>query len=143
VIVRSDLIVTGTGAAAKKTRIGWYDEITFAKISDGSSNTLVLGEKTLDPNLYLVGEWYDDKGWTDGWDPDTLRSTMCTISADKAIPASLVRPAGFRFGSAHTTAMNVGFADGSVRSINYEIQLEVLNRLANRSDDESVDLGTL
>ncbi len=139
VIVRSNLFVNGTA----KITLGWYEPITFAKITDGSSNTLVLGEKTLDPSLYQIGDWHDDKGWTDGWDPDTLRSTICTISADKPIPNSTARMAGFRFGSAHASGINAAFADGSVRTINYEIELEVLNRLAHRSDDEPVNLEAL
>jgi prepilin-type N-terminal cleavage/methylation domain-containing protein len=139
VIVRGDFFNNGTTSY----RMGWYEPITFAKLSDGSSNTLVLGEKFLDPGYYQIGDWHDDKGWTDGWDPDTLRSTICTIRADEFIPTAMVRPAGFRFGSAHATGMSVGFADGSTRTINFSIELEVLNRLAHRSDDEPVNLETL
>ena len=39
--------------------------------------------------------------------------------------------------------MNTAFADGSVHSINYTIDLEIFNTLGHRSDDQVVDLGTL
>jgi hypothetical protein len=51
---------------------------------------------------------------------------------------------GFRFGSAHSTIMNTGFADASVRSIQFEIDQEIFNRLAHRSDEEDpVNLESL
>ena len=46
--------------------------VTPASIVDGLSNTLVLGEKRLETDLYSVGDWHDDCGWIDGWDPDVL-----------------------------------------------------------------------
>ena len=39
-------------------------------------------------------------------------------------------------GSAHTAGINTGFADGSVRFLNYDIDLETFNRMAHRSDGE-------
>ena len=34
--------------------------------------------------------------------------------------------------------MNAGFADASVRTISYDIELELFNRLAHRSDEEDL-----
>jgi prepilin-type processing-associated H-X9-DG protein len=146
VIVRSDLFVN-PGTGAKSPPYGWYTKIDHAKIEDGSSNTLVLGEKFLDPRQYdgsagVPGTfWHDDKGWTDGWDPDTLRATCCIPMADRQIVPAEERLHGFRFGSAHASGINSGFADGSVRSINYTVDLEVFNMLGHRSDGGVVDLG--
>jgi hypothetical protein len=47
----------------------------FAKITDGASNTFLIGEKYVRPDLYGGGSWSDDKGWSDGWDLDVMRST--------------------------------------------------------------------
>jgi hypothetical protein len=44
----------------------------------------------------------------------------------------------YRFGSAHASGMNAMYADASVRSIDYSIEQELLNRLAHRSDGEIV-----
>jgi len=151
VIVRSNLHVNPTTGA--KNNYNWYTKIDFGKITDGSSNTLVLGEKFLSPSVYEGSTdgglmWHDDKGWTDGWDPDTLRSTICTFIPDREIsrPPSApdeTRWAGFRFGSAHANGMNTAFADGSVRTITYDVEQELLNRLGHRSDDEGADMGAL
>ena len=123
---------------------GFYTPITFAKIIDGTSNTMVVGEKFLIPSRYLVGDWHDDKGWADGWDPDTLRCTICPIMADRELLAGEgTRWPGFRFGSAHSSGINAGFADASVQFLNYDIDQEIFNRVGNRMDDELVDREAL
>lgn len=136
VVVRSNLCVNCPGQGSRMTT-GFYQRISFAQIEDGSSNTLVVGEKRLEPSLYDVGDWHDDRGWTGGWDPDILRSTACQIGPDEDTDDG--RLAGFRFGSAHASVMNAGFADGSVRSINFDIDLELFNSLGHRSDGVIVD----
>ena len=145
VIVRSDLWRDGTN----NVRMGFYEPVGFAQITDGSSNTFVLGEKWMPPSRF-DGDlddsgrplWHDDRGWTDGWDPDTLRSTICTFRADSELVTGTPAEndiAGFRFGSSHTSGMNAGFADGSVRFLSYDISLELLNQMAHRSDGELSD----
>jgi prepilin-type N-terminal cleavage/methylation domain-containing protein len=147
VIVRSNLHVhRGSGA---KNEYDWYTPIDHGKITDGSSNTLVIGEKFLPPSTYLgtaPATWHDDKGWTDGWDPDGLRSTVCTPMPDREITSASpdeTRLSGYRFGGAHATGMNSAFADGSIHHINFNVDLELFNKLGHRQDDGTVDLGTL
>jgi len=133
VIVRSDFCAACDPA---KRTTGFYKPITFAKIPDGTSKTLVVGEKRLVPSLYLSGSWDDDRGWSDGWDPDTLRCTLCEFGPDREIAPNESLVAGYRFGSAHAGGMNAAFADASVQTINYDISPEMLNRLAHRMDGE-------
>jgi prepilin-type processing-associated H-X9-DG protein len=121
-------------------KTNFYTPITFAKITDGSSYTLVIGEKRLIPSLYDIGAWHDDRGWSDGWDPDTLRSTICEPGKDREIANNEVGPAGYRFGSAHPNGMNVAFADASVHMIDYDIDQELFNRIGHRSDGDSTNL---
>ena len=142
VIVRSDYC----GTCNPKRNVGFYTKIGFEDISDGSSNTFVIGEKRLQPSLYEIGDWHDDKGWSDGWDPDTLRCTYCPPGPDKDIPNSSVPNSSslaYSFGGGHSEMFNAGFADASVRSIRFEIEPEVLNRLGHRSDGEETDMGAL
>jgi prepilin-type processing-associated H-X9-DG protein len=120
---------------------GFTKNISMAKVTDGTSKTLVIGEKRLRPSKYLIGEWHDDKGWADGWDPDTMRSTMFPFAQDDELPdtsedGSHVLPYGF--GSAHSGVMNAAFADGSVHSLSYDINNENLNRLGNFTDNETL-----
>lgn len=138
VIVRSNYCQPCT----RKTT-GFYTRIGFAQITDGSSNTMVLGEKRLRPSEYETGNTnMDDKGWSDGWDFDTLRSTICLAGADDEgtqFPNAFV----YSFGSAHSELFNAGFADASVRSIRYDIDREIFNCLGNRDDEQLIDAGAL
>jgi prepilin-type N-terminal cleavage/methylation domain-containing protein len=139
-IVRSDLWVEDSGS---QITTGFYVKISVAKITDGTSKTLVISEKRLHPSLYITGAWHDDRGWSDGWDPDTLRSTICSFGPDKELVdannATEVDVAGLRIGSAHVSGMTAGFADGSVRTLSYDVNQELLNRMAHRRDGETID----
>ena len=131
VVVRSNLIVKG----GKKYETGFYTPISFNQIEDGSSNTFVLAEKRLEPSKY-DGDWHDDRGWSGGWDADAIRSTICTMGTDVDNNPGNV---GLQFGSAHTSGMNAGFADGSVRFLSYDLDRYLFNCLAHRSDGETIN----
>lgn len=137
VIVRSNLAVVGT----QRIKTNFYTRISFNQITDGSSNTIVLSEKRLSPSLYQTGDWHDDKGWSGGWDTDGLRSTACEIGPDEETNDGAV--AGYRFGSAHASGMNAGYADGSTHFLNYEIDAMVFNSLGHRSDGDVIDVENL
>lgn len=126
VIVRTPWRRTGLGTGEA---IGNSGPITFAGIIDGTSNTFVFGEKRLNMTLYRRGDWHDDCGWTDGWDPDIIRTTTFGIQKDRPTGAR-----GYEFGGAHPGGMNACFGDGSVRSLAYTITPLVLTNMAHRSD---------
>jgi hypothetical protein len=130
--------------AAGKQIMPWANRISFDDIEDGSSNTLVIGEKRMEPSLYTGGAWYDDRGWTDGWDPDTLRSTFCQPGPDQDTTGMVgASSLPYAFGGRHTGAFMGGFADASVRPIRFDIDIEVLNYLGHRSDGQTIDQSTL
>ena len=85
----------------------------------------MLGEKRLHPNNYESGDWHDDRGWTDGWDPDTIRSTSYPPGQDTNDNAIGVGgqqlDIAFCLGSAHSGAFNSAFADASIHPLNYSI----------------------
>ena len=98
------------------------------QIPDGQSNTLLIGEKYVKPDWYAGGlfVYSDDRGWTDGWDPDTMRSTCFQPMADDdpiGKNATLEAPNKDQwfFGSAHSAVFNTVFADGSVHAIRYDM----------------------
>ncbi|MBA3480839.1 MAG: DUF1559 domain-containing protein, partial [Pirellulales bacterium] len=119
-----------------------YPTVGMAQIEDGTSNTAMIGEKRLNPEFYMFPQWHDDRGWSDGWDPDTLRSTLCPPTADGSSFGNAVAD-GLTSGSAHPGGLQVAFADGSVHTIRYDIDLETYNRLAHRADGEIIDPSTL
>ena len=119
----------------------WVRTVKMAQVTDGTSNTLILGEKRLQPSKYETGAWYDDRGWAGGWDPDIVRSTIYPLKRDAEDSDRWVTGVlPFSFGGAHSGGMNGLFADGSVRIINYDIDREHFNRLGHRSDGELIDL---
>jgi prepilin-type N-terminal cleavage/methylation domain-containing protein len=119
------------------------------QISDGTSNTMVISEKFNRPDLYdgSTFAWSDDRGWSDGWDCDTVRSTCFEPRADSLTVTDAIIAKGQAdvpfFGSAHPTAMNSVFADGAVHSIRYDVDPLVFDRIGNREDAQVVDLEQL
>jgi prepilin-type processing-associated H-X9-DG protein len=120
--------------------------MSFQQIEDGSSKTLLVSEKRLRPSEYdgystrpgadeEQAPKFDDRGWADGWDYDHLRSCMFPVLQDGELPETDDEFA-YSFGSAHSSGINAIFADGSVTSINYDIDREVFNRLGHRFDGE-------
>jgi len=115
---------------------------TVGAIPDGTSNTLLVSEKQLNPANYATGDWHDDCGWMDGWDPDVVRYTGFQPNSDKSYN-NQGGWEGYRFGSAHTSGINGLFGDGSVRHIKFSVDLTMFNRLGNRQDGQTVDLNAL
>lgn len=114
------------GVIVRTSTVG--SPIRAASILDGTSNTVMLSEKRLDFTKYLGGEWHDDFGWADGWDPDIIRATFWGAQPD-AIGVN-----GYEIGSAHPAGVHGLFADGSVRLLSYAIMPTTLTQLADRMD---------
>lgn len=112
--------------------------VSFAKITDGASKTLLVGEKYIysgAPFEYNGGGASDDRGWLDGYDPDTMRSTCTPPLQDSASNEVSQGTQVYVFGSAHSGAFNAVFADGSVRSISYDIDMYVFNSIGTRNGE--------
>jgi prepilin-type N-terminal cleavage/methylation domain-containing protein len=123
--------------ASVRDKIG----LTVGGIPDGTSNTLMVGEKWLNSQRYFAGDWHDDAGWSDGYDPDIMRYT-----AFPPIRDSIGSPYGwdgYQMGSAHVAGFNGLFADGSVHTISYDVDLTLFNRLGDRQDGFAIDLNDL
>jgi prepilin-type N-terminal cleavage/methylation domain-containing protein/prepilin-type processing-associated H-X9-DG protein len=116
----------------------WYGtKVTMNSMSDGTSNTLAVGEKQLNPQAYNTGDWHDDAGWADGWDPDVVRYTGFTPNPDSRYN-NQGGWEGYRFGSCHPAGMNALMGDGSVRIINFSIDGNTFNAIGTRNGGEVV-----
>lgn len=144
VVQRCDWLSLGVGHPFNR-HIGFTRKVSIAKITDGTSKTFILGEKRLRPSQYETGATWDNRGWSDGYDWDIIRSAMFPFQKDSESPSPDSADAaekaaagqfGRSFGSAHSSGMNAVYADGSVPSISYDISTEILNQLAHRSDGE-------
>ncbi len=124
--------------------------VDFAMIRDGSSNTLMIGEKQQHPN-HFGKSGGDNEPWCDtGLDFDQVRNALYgePVTGRFGGPPAhdndeLPGEPGvwsMKFGSSHTGAFNGALADGSVRSISYSIDPEVFRRLNVRDDGLPVTL---
>ena len=139
IIQRSDWLL-GVNSGS---HIGFMKKMTYAKITDGTSKTMLAGDKWVHSSLYLgdTNGQADDRGWSDGWDFDGLRSTIVQPRSDSEDPPPGGTPEdilNYPFGSAHPGGINVLMADGSVTGINFDVDLETFNRLGNRQDGETI-----
>jgi prepilin-type N-terminal cleavage/methylation domain-containing protein len=126
--------------------VGNTEPTKMAQITDGTSNTLMISEKRLHPELYDTGDdWHDDRGWTAGWDGDTVRASYYPLGPDQPSKSANIdnRNYGFCLGSAHSAGVHGLFGDGSVHSINYGVDAATLNRLGQRDDGEVIDNSQL
>jgi prepilin-type N-terminal cleavage/methylation domain-containing protein/prepilin-type processing-associated H-X9-DG protein len=129
--------------------------VKVANITDGTSKTLMIAEKYVRSDKYMGGESTnsDDRGWSDGWDGDILRSTCFTPVGDGDSIGWQTGLANYfgdgpfpfggmynvlHFGSPHTGGINAAFADGSVHSINFDVDAVVFNALGSRNGGETI-----
>ena len=113
------------------------------EINDGLSNTLLYGEKYLNPDAYSTGKDGGDNEFAlMGDNEDIVRWTGLSTAYQPRQDTN-----GFGnskpFGSAHSSGFNGVLADGSVRSFNYSVDREVLRRLGNRRDGLVLDQSKL
>jgi len=118
-------------------------EVKMADISDGASNTYLVGERYINADLYLTGQDpSDDQSLFAGWDNDNHRCTFVPTDPTQIVPPQQDRAGATYndiFGSAHAIGFNIAFCDGSVQMINYAIDIETHRRLGNRKDGLTID----
>ncbi len=112
-----------------------YDPLSFSDVLDGTTHTLLLGEKRL--NRALLGQPQDDdnEGYTVGWNEDTIRRT------DKPPAPDYFAESGDGeklFGGSHPGVFQAAMVDGSVRMIAFTVDPDVFRFLGDRKDREVI-----
>jgi prepilin-type N-terminal cleavage/methylation domain-containing protein len=105
--------------------------ITFAAVTDGLSNCLMVSEKRLNVSLLSSPQTDDDYGYATAWDNDTIRGYGSPPLPDLT---SGTGNGGGRFGSSHPGGINAVLGDGSVRFIPYTVSRATFAALGQRSD---------
>jgi prepilin-type N-terminal cleavage/methylation domain-containing protein len=127
-----------------------------AHVRDGLSNTLLLGEKQLNPRDFVQPNDQNEPYAIAGWDSEVLatgRSFEDSHTFMWGPPAPDIRhpsivnnnPAAgsWRFGSSHPGMCGTAFADGAIRWVRFDCDGTVFERVCNRSDRQHVDLDAL
>jgi hypothetical protein len=106
--------------------------VSFRQITDGLSNTLLVGEKHVPPAGY--GAWPLDCTLYDGHNP------ICsTRGAGPLYPVAVDRDdPGWKFGSAHPGICQFVFCDGSVHALSKQIDPGILGLLGQRDDGQAM-----
>jgi prepilin-type processing-associated H-X9-DG protein len=122
-----------------------FRAVKLKEITDGTSNTLLLGEFGRGPLSIGNGDWF--AAWGDG-----VQRLSC-VGINRAYSAPLPyadrmslsgQPpqqgpqTGLGFGSYHPGGVNFAFADGSVRFVKETTNLRVMSALGTRAGGEVV-----
>jgi prepilin-type N-terminal cleavage/methylation domain-containing protein len=112
-----------------------FEPTNMSNVTDGTSHTLIAADKRL--NVAHLGEWQEDdnEGYTAGWNEDTIRRTDRSPSPDHTGEGDGEK----LFGSSHPGVINAVLADGSVRSINFDIDKDTFRLIGDIADGEQVD----
>ncbi len=106
--------------------------VTLNQITDGTSNTLLVGEKQVAPGQ--EGQANNDCSIYNG------QNILCSArGAGLAFPLAVsIQDPSWKYGSWHTGVVQFAFCDGSVHPIPNSTNTTVLEFLANRNDGQTI-----
>ena len=114
--------------------------VRLSQISDGTSQTMLAGEKYVRPEFYQTGEDAgDDQAAMMGMNKDIVRWSIQGPDGTAGTPAVPRQDASgvdnrYAFGSAHPGGFGAVFCDGSVRSISYQVDMVAFRNATDRRD---------
>jgi prepilin-type N-terminal cleavage/methylation domain-containing protein len=124
-----------TTGSAPVTITGWRSYTKFASITDGTSNTLLIGEKHVP--LGRFGQ--ESAGDGSIYNGDPANNNAARIAGPSHPLARTPRDAyNVQFGSYHADVCQFVLCDGSVRAIPVTVNGTVLSRLSVRNDSQVV-----
>ena len=114
-----------------------FDRIQMARVSDGTSNTFLMGEKFVPPSQ-LKQYPFDVPAYDGDHLPASCRLAgpgLRLATSPEDIMADM-----FSFGSWHPGGVYFAMVDGSVRFLNSRTDTKILGMLANRHDAQMAEL---
>jgi prepilin-type N-terminal cleavage/methylation domain-containing protein/prepilin-type processing-associated H-X9-DG protein len=118
-----------------------HSQLQSGAITRGTSCTLLVGEKYLNPDNYMTGvDPGDNASWDYGYDTNVVRwsgggnPTSGTSAGPGYLPAQDTPGMSNynAFGSTHVAGFNMAFCDGSARTLNYTIDPTMWGYIGDR-----------
>ncbi|MEM9411389.1 MAG: DUF1559 domain-containing protein [Planctomycetota bacterium] len=140
-----------------------FKEVSNAAVYDGTSNTIMLAEKSVQAQFYTLSgtapwpyweiygyytptDWPTMRLFAPGNPDGAFRVPMFGDAEQRPDDEYLLSNGQYKehgFGSAHPGVVNSVFGDGSTRSINRQADLQMMNNLGKRADGELVNLDEI
>ncbi|QJW99904.1 DUF1559 domain-containing protein [Frigoriglobus tundricola] len=120
-----------------------YGRTTMVGVTDGTSNTIAVGEKNLCKANFGTGSdvsdcpgwsWGVDSGGSGNWDATTLTNNHAFAAQADLSASSGCSTGTHGFGSSHTGVFNALYLDGSVKSVPFSVAYATIQYLLNISD---------
>jgi prepilin-type N-terminal cleavage/methylation domain-containing protein len=115
-----------------------HHQYKMVEIVDGTSKTILLGEKGVNPDSYHNGtDWGVDQGPFAADERDPVRWCSWDLSSAGYMAPCRDRAGtdpSWQWGSAHATTFNIALCDGSVQTLSFNISETNMRRLCNRCD---------
>lgn len=133
-----------------------FPTVNIAAVTDGTSKTILLAEKSVQSDFYTIPDaspwpYWEVYGYYTGADWPHMRmfnfernGEIVPVQSDFATRGNPgTQSVELGFGSAHPGIMNSLFGDGSVRSINYSADQQVLDQIGKRGDGSVASLNDI
>ncbi len=109
--------------------------VSLADVRDGASNTILVGEKSLDPRAYNTGGWFwDEPIFAGGGAGGTVRGGAGLFHDSYGVPF------GNNWGAGHPSGANFLLADCSVHLLSFDLDPDVMQALLTPSGGEPIQV---
>jgi prepilin-type N-terminal cleavage/methylation domain-containing protein len=139
------LQTNGTEILIPQTSTPGSTVISQANVTDGMSNTILVGEKRMNTAFCTTECQVDDNdGYVGGFQDDVVRYGSFPPEPDwqgVLIQPGTLTNGDYEFGSSHPTLVQFVFCDGAIHGISYRIDQTLFSNLSSRNDNQPVDVS--